>query len=80
MRPGIIRAVETLTALRVGQAVTVTDSGRTYEMIVSREARRSDGAFGSYESTYATVTFGPGRYSIDIRAEKIAAGVQAVTA
>lgn len=78
MRQEMIEAVNTLTALRRGDAVTVTLNGRVREMTVSQEARRSDGAYGSYESTHVIVTFGPGRFSTEARAESIVAGQQSI--
>lgn len=78
MRREIVQAVEALSALRQGDAVRVTLDGREHVMYVSREARRSDGAFGSYESTRITVTFGPGRYATEVTAERIAAGTQMI--
>lgn len=74
MRKEITAAVEYLSTLKTGDPVTVKDGGREYNMFVSRPARRSDGPFGSYESTRVTVTFGPGRYSREVTAEQMANG------
>lgn len=69
-------AVERLSRLEPGQHVLLTEDGRTHEMYVSRTIRRSDGSFGSYESSRVTVTFGPGRYATEIYAERVAEGKQ----
>jgi hypothetical protein len=74
----ILDAVDQLTRLRVGQKVRVTLDGRDHEMVVTRPARRSDGAHGSVESTRVTVSFGPGRYATEVTAERLAAGTQAL--
>jgi len=78
MRKEIVEAVDLLHTVRVGDAVQVCIDGKYYDMNVSREASRSDGMYGSFESTHITVTFGPGRYSTEIRAEKLADGSQSL--
>lgn len=70
----ITDAVGVLASLKTGDAVKVMSDGRPYDMFVSRTAHRADGAYGSYESTRVTVTFGPGRYAREITAEQIANG------
>jgi hypothetical protein len=72
-------AVDVLATLRQGQEVRLTQDGRTHVMYVSREIHRCDGSFGSFESSRVTVTFGPGRYSTDVTAERMAAGTQVLT-
>lgn len=79
MRAGIVDAVRVLGSLQVGDAVTVVDGGRELTgLTVSRPMRRSDGAYGSVESSHVTVTYGPGRYAFEVRAESIAAGRQSI--
>jgi len=72
MAPEIIAAHDLLASFRIGDLVTVTFDGKDHDMIVSRELRRSDGAYGSYESSQITVTYGPGRYSREVKAEQLA--------
>ena len=72
----MLDAVDQLTRLQVGQPVTVTVDGKDHDMTVSRPARRSDGQFGSVESTCVTVSYGPGRWSTEVRAEALVAGTQ----
>lgn len=72
-------AVDLLSSFREGDAVAVTESGRTNDFTVSRDARRSDGAFGSYESTHITVSMGVGRYAREVTAEQLAAGRCTIT-
>lgn len=72
----IVLAVDLLASLRLGQWVHLTENGRTHEMYVSREIRRADGDFGSYESSRVTVTFGVGQYACEVTAERLAAGTQ----
>lgn len=69
-------AVDVLSKLRTGDEVRVMLDGREYTMHVTREIHRSDGKYGSYESSRVRVSFGPGRYSTDVTAERIAAGTQ----
>lgn len=71
-------ALALLTKLRAGDRVIVRLDSGDAEMTVSREARRSDGAYGSWESTRVTVTFGPGRYSTEISADGVGHGYQAI--
>jgi hypothetical protein len=71
-------AVDVLARLRRGDEVTVTEDGRDYAMTVTREIHRSDGAYGSYESSRVTVSLGVGRWSTEIHAERMAAGRQAI--
>ena len=65
-----------LASLKVGDAVTLTEDGRVLSpgLYVSREARRSGGEFGSWESLRVTVTYGPGRYATEVSADAIGAG------
>lgn len=76
MNPKIIKAVDLLASFDVGDPVRVTFDGRVHDMVVSRAIHRSDGQFGSYESSRITVTFGPGRYATEVTAEQLAAGSQ----
>ena len=71
-------ALGILASLNVGDAVTVTNDGKEHAMTVTRSARRSDGAFGSWESTRVTVSLGPGRWSTEITAEGIGSGRQSI--
>jgi hypothetical protein len=61
-------AIAFLGSLKAGDRVRVTREGRTADLVVSRGPRRSDGAFGSPESTQVTVSYGVGRYSYEINA------------
>lgn len=70
----ITNAVDFIATLRTHDLVQVTMNGRRYNMEVSREMHRCDGAFGSYESNRVTVTFGPGGYAREVTAEQIANG------
>ena len=56
----ITDAVTYLADLRVGDVIAVTDDGRTYDMTVTRPLHRSDGQYGSYESSRVTVSLGVG--------------------
>jgi hypothetical protein len=79
--PKILQAIDFLHTLSEGEKVTVSEYGRLLSpgLYVSRTAHRSDGAFGSVESTRVTVTYGPGRYSTDIAADAIGAGRYVMT-
>lgn len=68
-------AFELIASLKVGDKVKVTADGREYVMYVSREPRRSDGAFGSRGSLHVTVTFGPGRYAREVSADALVMGL-----
>ena len=78
MRKEMVDAVRTLQALTLGQAVDVVLEGRAHRMTVSRTARRSDGAYGSYESTNVTVTLGVGGYSTEVWARLLVTGQQSI--
>lgn len=64
-------AIALISSLKDGDPVLVTRDGRTKLMFVSGAPRRSDGAFGSPESTRVTVTFGPGRYATEVAADNL---------
>lgn len=78
MNTNIIEAVDLLATLKHDDKVKVTADGRTNDMYVSRTLHRADGAYGSYESSRVTVTFGPGRYAREVTAEQIADGRVAI--
>ncbi|MDQ1041516.1 hypothetical protein QFZ75_008018 [Streptomyces sp. V3I8] len=61
-------AIDFLNRLKVGDRVRVTREGRTADLTVSMGPRRSDGAYGSPESTRVTVSYGVGRYSYEVEA------------
>lgn len=67
-------AFNLLASLREGDAVLVTQDGRESTMYVSRDLHRADGAYGSWEGSRVTVTFGPGRYSREISADAVGNG------
>lgn len=68
-----------ISSLRIGDAVVVvTLDGRELNMTVSRGPGRSDGAYGSWESTRVTVTLGVGRYSCEVIADAIGNGRMAI--
>lgn len=78
IRREIWDAIDTLSVLKVGDSVEVTEDGRTSTMLVTRPIHRSDGAFGSVESNRVTVSYGPGRYATEVHAERMADGRQAI--
>jgi len=67
-------AVNLLSTLKRGDMVEFIDGSKTYTMAVTREIHRSDGQFGSYESSRVTVSYGPGRYSRDLTADQMVHG------
>jgi acyl-CoA thioesterase FadM len=70
--PEFRAAVDFLASLKYGDKLMVTANGRESEMTVTREIHRSDGPSGSYESSQVTVSYGPGRYAFELKAEAMA--------
>lgn len=68
MSPEMVQAIDLITSLRPGDRVKVTRDGRTNVMNVQSPPSRSDGRFGSPESTGVTVSYGPGRYATRVEA------------
>lgn len=74
-----VEAVELLNSFTHDQPVLVTvKPSKQMKMWISRTAHRSDGAFGSYESTGVTVTYGVGRYATRICADKLVQGLATI--
>lgn len=70
-----VEAVDLLGTFKHDDPVRVTLLGEApRDMWISRVIHRSDGKFGSYESSRVTVTYGPGRYSCSITAEQLVYG------
>lgn len=68
MEREMTRAIDLINSLHEGDWVKVTEHGRTSTMIVMSGQSRSDGRFGSYESTGVTVGYGRGRYATRVEA------------
>lgn len=74
MTPAMTAAIALVNSLREEQLVRVHVDNVDHLMVVSRGPRRSDGAFGSPESTRVTVSYGLGKWSFEVVADAVAAG------
>lgn len=74
------KAINLLEGFKLKDKVRVVSDGHPLDMYVSRTARRSDGQFGSSQSTRVTVTFGPGRYSREVTADQLVHGLATIEA
>jgi hypothetical protein len=75
----ILDAIDVIARLKVGDRVEVTEDERgPYVMYVSQPVSRSDGQFGSIESTGVYVHFGVGRYGTRIQADHVGSGRQSI--
>lgn len=72
MEEKFIEAVNALAVMKRGDAVAVTQDGRTHTVRVARPLHR-DHLFGSFKSSRITVTFGRGQY-LAVTAEQLAIG------
>lgn len=73
-----VEAVDLLGSFNRLDLVRVVKDGRTSDMHITRTVHRSDGTFGSFESSRVTVSFGPGRYSCDITADMLVLGLATI--
>jgi hypothetical protein len=71
MAPEMTAAIHLISSLHEGDWVKVTADGRTYTMAVMSEPTRSDGSFGSPESTGVTVGFGRNGYATRVQADNL---------
>jgi hypothetical protein len=74
----ILDAIDVIASLKVGDRIEVTEDGRTYAMTVSQPVSRSDGRFGSLESTGVYAHIRPGGYGTRIQADHVGAGRVAI--
>lgn len=70
----ILNAIDTIARLKVGDRLEVTEDGRTHVMTVSQPVSRSDGQFGSIESTGVYAHIRPGGYGTRIQADHVGNG------
>lgn len=74
------KAINLLESFKVKDLVRVVSDGHAADMYISRTARRSDGKFGSPQSTRVTVTYGPGRYAREVTADQLVHGLATIEA
>lgn len=74
------KAINLLESFKVKDPVRVFSDDHAADMYVSRTARRSDGKFGSPQSTRITVTYGPGRYAREVTADQLVHGLATIEA
>ena len=74
-RPTIAEASALLGSLHVGDPVVYSDGGSDIAVTVPRGLRAGDGGgFGHPHSATVSVGYGPGRWNVEVSAQRIADG------